>query len=204
MSLNASSKRTLLHLDSSILGDHSVSRQVSAAIVARLVAAEPSLDVVYRDLAADPLPHATPASMPAEHPLSGGKGDAASQRALDDFLAADIVVVGAPMYNFSIPTQLRAWIDRILVPGKTFAYGADGTVQGLAAGKRVVVALARGGVYADPGFAAAAEHAETYLRWVFGFVGIQPEFIAADGIAAGQREVALEGALKSAAELKAA
>ncbi|MBS7553564.1 NAD(P)H-dependent oxidoreductase [Ancylobacter dichloromethanicus] len=198
------SSKTLLHLDSSILGGHSVSRQVSAAIVARLAAADPSLNVVYRDLAADPLPHATPASMPADHPLSGGKGDAASQQALDDFLAADIVVVGAPMYNFSIPTQLRAWIDRILVPGKTFAYRADGAVTGLAAGKRVIVALARGGNYADPAFAAVAEHAETYLRWVFGFVGIEPEFIVADGIAAGRREAALEGALRSAGELKAA
>lgn len=198
------SNHTLLHIDSSILGGHSVSRQVSAAIVARLTAADPSLAVVYRDLAADPLPHATPASMPADHPISGGKGDAASQRALDEFRAADIVVIGAPMYNFSVPTQLRAWIDRILVPGKTFAYGADGTVTGLAAGKRVIVALARGGVYADPAFAAAAEHAETYLRWVFGFVGVAPEFIVADGVAAGQREAALEGALKSAAELKAA
>lgn len=198
------SSKTLLHLDSSILGGHSVSRQVSAAIVARLAEADGALDVVYRDLAADPLPHATPASMPADHPLSGGKGDAASQQALDDFLAADIVVVGAPMYNFSIPTQLRAWIDRILVPGKTFAYGADGAVTGLAAGKRVIVALARGGNYADPAFAAVAEHAETYLRWVFGFVGIEPEFIVADGIAAGRREAALEGALRSAGELKAA
>ncbi|TCK29025.1 FMN-dependent NADH-azoreductase [Ancylobacter aquaticus] len=194
----------LLHLDSSILGDHSVSRQVSAAIVARLTAADPSLAVLYRDLAADPLPHATPASMPADHPLSGGKGDGASQQALDDFRAADIVVIGAPMYNFSIPTQLRAWIDRILVPGKTFAYGDGGKVTGLAAGKRVIVALARGGFYADPAFAVAAEHAETYLRWVFGFIGITPEFIIADGIAAGQREAALESAMKSAGELKAA
>jgi len=90
------------------------------------------------------------------------------------------------------------------VPGKTFAYGADGSAAGLAGDKRVIVALARGGHYADPGFAAAAEHAETYLRWVFGFIGIAPEFIVADGIAAGQREAALEGALKSAGELKAA
>ncbi|QFR32962.1 FMN-dependent NADH-azoreductase [Ancylobacter sp. TS-1] len=198
------SNATLLHLDSSILGGHSVSRQVSAAIVARLTQADPALRVVYRDLAADPLPHATPASMPADHPLSGGKGDVASQQALDAFLAADIVVIGAPMYNFSVPTQLRAWVDRILVPGKTFAYGANGAVSGLAGNKRVIVALARGGNYADPGFAAAAEHAETYLRWVFGFIGIAPEFIVADGIAAGQREAALEGALKSAGELKAA
>lgn len=197
-------QRTLLHIDSSILGDHSVSRQVSAAAVARLTAADPALKVIRRDLAADPLPHATPASMPADHPLSGGKGDAVSQQALDEFLGADVVVIGAPMYNFSVPTQLRAWIDRILVPGKTFAYGADGQLAGLAGAKRVVIALARGGRYDDPAFAVAAEHAETYLRWVFNFIGVEAEFIRADGVSAGQREEALSGALRSAAELKAA
>lgn len=198
------SNRTLLHIDSSILGDHSVSRAVSAAVVAKLRAADPSLNVVYRDLASAPLPHATPASMPADHPLSGGNGHAASQQALEEFLAADIVVIGAPMYNFTVPTQLRAWIDRILVPGKTFSYGANGP-EGLAGGKRVIVALSRGGIYADPAFAAVAEHAETYLRFVLGFIGIKaPEFIIAEGISAGLREQALEGALKSAGELQAA
>lgn len=198
------SQRTLLHVDSSILGDHSVSRAVSAAAVAKLRAAEPSLGVVYRDLAATPLPHATPASLPADHPLTGGNGDAASQQALDEFLAADIVVIGAPMYNFSVPTQLRAWIDRILVPGKTFRYGENG-VEGLAGDKRVVVALSRGGIYADPGFAAVAEHAETYLRFVLGFIGVkEPEFIVAEGVQAGRREQALEDALRSAGDLKAA
>lgn len=196
--------RTLLHIDSSILGDHSVSRTVTAAIVARLRAADPSLNVIHRDLVSAPLPHATPASMPADHPLSGGKGDAVSQQALDEFLAADIVVIGAPMYNFTVPTQLRAWIDRIVVPGKTFSYGANGA-EGLAGGKRVIVALSRGGIYTDPAFVAAAEHAETYLRFILGFIGIkQPEFIIADGIQAGLREQSLEGALKSAGELQAA
>lgn len=198
------SNRTLLHIDSSILGDHSVSRTVTAAIAAKLRAADPSLNVIYRDLASAPLPHATPASMPADHPLSGGNGDAASQQALDEFLAADIVVIGAPMYNFTVPTQLRAWIDRILVPGKTFSYGANGP-EGLAGGKRVIVALSRGGIYADPAFAAVAEHAETYLRFILGFIGIkEPEFIIAEGISAGLREQALEGALRSAGELQAA
>jgi FMN-dependent NADH-azoreductase len=198
------SPRTLLHIDSSILGDHSVSRTVSAAVVANLRAADPSLNILYRDLASTPLPHATPSSMPADHPLSGGAGDAVSQQALDEFLAADIVVIGAPMYNFTVPTQLRAWIDRIVVPGKTFSYGANGA-EGLAGDKRVIVALSRGGIYADPAFAAIAEHAETYLRFILGFIGVKaPEFIIAEGIQAGLREQALEGALRSAGELKAA
>ena len=104
---------------------------------------------------------------------------------LEEFLAADIVVLGAPMYNFTIPSQLKAWIDRILVAGKTFKYSAQG-VEGLAGNKRVIVAISRGGFYGPGTPAAVGEHLETYLRWVFGFIGIQnPEFISADGIQVG-------------------
>ena len=131
---------------------------------------------------------------------------ATGQAVLDEFLAADIVVIGAPMYNFTIPSQLKAWIDRILVAGKTFKYGAQG-VEGLAGGKRVIVAISRGGYYGADTPAAAGEHLETYLRWVFGFIGINnPEFISADGIQVGpeHREKAVAGALKAAADLHAA
>ena len=96
---------------------------------------------------------------------------AAGQAVLDEFLAADIVVIGAPMYNFTIPSQLKAWIDRILVAGKTFKYGPEG-VQGLAGNKRVIVAISRGGFYGAGTPAAVGEHLETYLRWVFGFIGV--------------------------------
>ena len=108
---------------------------------------------------------------------------------LDEFLAADTIVIGAPMYNFTLPTQLKAWIDRIVVAGKTFRYTANGP-EGLAGGKRVIVALARGGIYDEGSPAAALEHLETYLRGVFNFIGIEPEFVAADGLAIGpeQRE----------------
>jgi len=115
-------------------------------------------------------------------------------------------VIGAPMYNFTIPSQLKAWIDRILVAGKTFKYGPDGA-EGLAGNKRVLVAISRGGFYGADTPAAAGEHLETYLRWVFGFIGIRdPEFIAADGIQVGpdHREKAVTGALKAAGDLKAA
>jgi FMN-dependent NADH-azoreductase len=107
------------------------------------------------------------------------------------------------MYNFTIPSQLKAWIDRVLVAGKTFSYGANGP-QGLAGGKRVIVAISRGGYY---GPAALGEHLETYLRWVFGFIGItSPEFIFADGIQVGpdHREKAVAGALEAATSLRAA
>jgi FMN-dependent NADH-azoreductase len=200
----------LLHIDSSVLGPHSVSRQVSAAITDRLAKAQPGLAVTYRDLSAAPLSHLSGLHLAA---AQGGGADAglqadlaAGQAALDEFLAADIVVIGAPMYNFTIPTQLKAWIDRILVAGKTFKYGANGA-EGLAGGKRVIIALSRGGFYGADTPAAAGEHLETYLRWVFGFIGVtNVEFIAADGIAVGpeMREKAVNGALQAATDLHAA
>ncbi|WFU20048.1 NAD(P)H-dependent oxidoreductase [Bradyrhizobium sp. CB3481] len=200
----------LLHLDSSVLGPHSVSRQVSAAIVERLRQANPGLETVYRDVTATPLGHLSGLHLAAGQgaaPEPSVREDLATgQAVLDEFLAADIVVIGAPMYNFSVPSQLKAWIDRILVAGKTFKYGAQG-VEGLAGGKRVIVAISRGGYYGSGTPAAAGEHLETYLRWVFGFIGINnPEFISADGIKVGpeHREKAVAGALKAAADLHAA
>jgi len=200
----------LLHLDSSVLGPHSVSRQVSAAIVERLRQANPGLQTVYRDLTATPLGHLTGLHLAAGQgatPEASLRDDiAAGQAVLDEFLAADIVVIGAPMYNFTIPSQLKAWIDRILVAGKTFKYGAQG-VEGLVGNKRVIIAISRGGFYGADTPAAAGEHLETYLRWVFGFIGIyNPEFIAADGIQVGpeHREKAVAGALQAAGSLAAA
>src|ERR1700759_5219208 len=136
----------LLHIDSSVLGPHSVSRQLSAAIVDKLKQTTPDLDVVYRDLTTAPLAH-----LSGPH-LAAAQGNpptdpvvqqelAASWAPLEEFLAAYIVVLGAPMYNFSLPTQLKAWIDRILVPGKTFRYTANGP-EGLVRDKRVIIALA--------------------------------------------------------------
>ncbi|HLY80183.1 MAG TPA: FMN-dependent NADH-azoreductase [Caulobacteraceae bacterium] len=198
----------LLHLDASVLGNHSVSRQVSAAIVARLRAADPTLDVTYRDLAAAPLPHLSglhlAAGQGAAVPTHIQEEHLAAQAALSEFLAADVVVIGAPMYNFTLPSQLKAWIDRILIAGQTFRYTAAGP-EGLAGGKRVIVALSRGNVYG--GANAAYEHLESYLRTVFGFIGVTNlEFIAADGIQLGpeHRERALKGALDAAGQLRAA
>jgi len=200
----------LLHIDSSVLGPHSVSRQVSAAIVDRLRQATPSLDLVYRDLTQIPLAHLSgshlAAAQGAPAPAELGPDLAASAAVLNEFLDADIVVIGAPMYNFTIPSQLKAWIDRILVAGKTFKYGEQG-VQGLAGNKRVIVAISRGGFYGPGTPAAVGEHLETYLRWVFGFIGVtNPEFISADGIQVGpeHREKAVAGALKAASDLNAA
>jgi FMN-dependent NADH-azoreductase len=180
----------LLHLDSSILGENSVSRSVSAAVVAQLKSAHPDLQATYHDLVAQPLPHLTLEAL-------------ADPTYVDEFLAADVVVIGAGMYNFGLPTQLKAWIDRVAIAGKTFRYTAAGP-QGLAGGKRVIVALARGGYYGSGSPAEAMEHAETYLRGVFGFMGVTDvEFIVAEGIAVGpeQRQTALAGALAAAGKV---
>jgi FMN-dependent NADH-azoreductase len=200
----------LLHIDSSVLGPNSVSRQVSAAIVDRLRQTTPDLDIVSRDLTQAPLAHLSgthlAAAQGAPAPAEFAPDLAASQAVLDEFLAADIVVIGAPMYNFTIPSQLKAWIDRILVAGKTFKYDANGP-QGLAGNKRVIVAISRGGFYGAGTPAALGEHLETYLRWVFGFIGIaSPEFILADGVQVGpeHREKALASALQAVTDLRAA
>ena len=201
----------LLHIDASILGGNSVSRQLSAAAVERLRQTSPGIEVTYRDITSTPLAHLTGAHLAAAQGASPEALDvredvAASQAVLDEFLAADIIVIGAPMYNFTIPSQLKAWIDRILVAGKTFKY-TDKGVNGLAAGKRVIVTISRGGLYGADTPSAAGEHLETYLRWVFGFIGIHdPEIIVAEGtqISPEHREKAMAGALQAATSLRAA
>ena len=201
----------LLHVDASILGANSASRQVSAAVVERLRAAQPGLEVTYRDLAAQPLTHlsgehlaaaqgATPESPSLQRDLANG------QAVLEEFLAADTVVIGAPMYNFTIPSQLKAWIDRILVAGKTFRYSEKGP-EGLAGSKRVIIAISRGGFYGPGSPASALEHLESYLRGVFGFIGVTNlEVIVAEGLQIGpeQREKSLQQALETATGLRAA
>ena len=182
---------TILHIDSSITGDQSASRAISRSIVDQLTIERGGGDVVYRDLVSDPLPHLTLDAF-------------ADSSVLDEFLAADTVVIGAPMYNFTLPTQLKSWLDRILVAGKTFHYTESGP-EGLAGGKRVIVALARGGIYTAGSPAASLEHLESYLRSAFGFIGIAPEFVAADGLAMGpeQRESSVKQALGETVRLAA-
>ncbi len=182
---------TVLHLDASINGDNSASRAISKSIVSQVVRAQPGAELVYRDLAAAPLPHLTLDAF-------------ADTSVLDEFLQADTVVIGAPMYNFTLPSQLKAWIDRILVAGKTFRYTQNGP-EGLASGKRVIVGLARGGFYDANSPAASLEHLETYLRGVFNFIGIEPEFVVADGLAIGpeQRETSISQALGETVRLAA-
>ncbi len=200
----------LLHLDSSILSGNSTSRQLTAAIVGEVVKKTPGVDVTYRDLSAQPLSHlsgelfaARQGTVP-ESPETQ-KDVAASEAVLEEFLAADTVVIGAPMYNFGISTQLKAWIDRIAVAGKTFRYGPNGP-EGLAGNKHVIIAISRGGLYGAGTPAAGLEHAESYLRAVFSFLGVTNlEIVLAEGLAIpDQREKVIQGALKAVTELRAA
>jgi FMN-dependent NADH-azoreductase len=199
----------LLHLDSSVLGPHSVSRQLSAAIVERLRTVTPGLEITYRDLAANPLAHLSGWHLAAAR---GVEPDAATaqdltvgQTVLSEFLTADVVVLGAAMYNFTIASQLKAWIDRILVVGKTFQYGEKG-VEGLAANKRVIIAVSRGLLYGGGMPTAPGEHLVSYLRWVFGYMGVaNPELIVAEGTRIEEnREKSIIGALQATAALSAA
>jgi FMN-dependent NADH-azoreductase len=180
----------ILHLDSSILGDGSVSRALSSRLVDALAAADPSATVTRRDLAAQPLHHLSSDLFAAravgeDQRTPDQQADvAASDRALEEFLAADVVVIGAPMYNFSIPSQLKAWIDRIAVAGKTFRYTEAG-VEGLAGGKKVIVASSRGGIYSQ-GPMADFDFQEAYLGRLFGFLGVSDvEFVRAEGVNLG-------------------
>jgi len=147
--------------------------------------------VSYRDLDANPIPHLRGSSL--------AQADAAevadAGQVMQQFLDADVVVIGAPMYNFSIPSTLKSWIDRVAVAGKTFKYTENGAV-GLAGGKRVIIASSRGGIYSD----SPADFQEPFLRQVFAFLGIDDvEFVRAEGIAYSpkHREDAIAAALAS-------
>lgn len=201
---------TILHIDSSILGDHSASRELTAAIVQRIAAANPSSEITRYDLAAEPLGDLTGgefmAFQGAEPQDERTKRSVAhNAKVLDDFLAADVIVVGAPMYNFSLPSQLKAWFDRLAVGGKTFRYGEHGP-EGLVKGKKVIIASSRGGSYSGDSPAAFLDHQETYLKVFFGFIGVTDvTFIRAEGVSAGPeaRKVALETAISKIKELAA-
>ncbi|MCA1439179.1 FMN-dependent NADH-azoreductase [Ensifer sp. IC4062] len=179
----------VLHIDSGILGEHSVSRRLTAAIVSQIKADRPDAEITYRDLVANGVQHLTGSQIMAPADLGGVEPALAAdvqsgRKMLEEFLAADTVVVGAPMYNFSIPSQLKAWIDRLAVAGKTFRYTEAGA-EGLAKGKKVIIASTRGGHY-SAGPAAAMDHQESYLRTVFGFFGITDvEFVRAEGLNLG-------------------
>ncbi|WP_375402746.1 FMN-dependent NADH-azoreductase [uncultured Sphingomonas sp.] len=199
---------TILHIDSSILGGYSASRTLSAQIVARQQTLRPGSKVIYRDLAADGTSQLT-----GEHiaVLQGGTPATPVLGAdleiggayIDDLFAADIIVIGAPMYNFSVPTQLKAWIDRVCVAGRTFQYTAAGPEGLLPKGKRAFIASARGGVYSGDSPAASMDHQESYLTGVLGFMGVTDvSVVRAEGLNMGE-EVKAAALAKATTEIEA-
>lgn len=193
----------LLHIDSSPLGTQSVSRRLTSDMVSRWLAQHPDTQVTHLDLAASPPAHwsmdaAAPRLGTPEAELTSAqrRENAVTETLLQQFLQADVIVLGAPLYNFSVPSQLKAWIDRIAVAGRTFRYTAQGP-EGLAGGKTVLIASTRGGRYSDSAQGQAMEHQESYLRTVLGFLGITDvRIVRAEGLAMGDeaRQSALAGA----------
>jgi len=192
---------TTLVIDSAATGEASVSRTLVREAVAALKT-QGATEVVYRDLDAEPIPHLTRSI------VAGIRGVPASEReqdarALSDALiaelrAADTIVIGAPMYNFSVPTTLRAWFDHVLRAGETFRYTERGP-QGLLPGKRVIVVESRGGLYSE-GAAAAYDFQEPYLRHLLGFMGLTDvTFVRAEKLGFGPeaRDAAIAAAIAS-------
>jgi FMN-dependent NADH-azoreductase len=200
----------ILHIDASPLGSASISRQLTAAVVEKLTRDHPAATVAHRDLIASPISHLSgellqvlrpaPGATPPSGPTLREETDQ-TDRLIKELLAADVVVIGAPMYNFSIPSQLKAWIDRVAQAGRTFRYSAEGP-EGLVVGKKVIVVSTRGGVYAGTAYEAAMDHQEAYLRTVLNFLGMTDvAFVRAEGVAM-KKDEALATATRQIAELQ--
>ena len=199
----------ILHLDSSVTGHNSVSRPLTQDAAEKLKTANPDATYTYRDLVKDTLRHYTavlrthgadaPDQTPEQkHELETGK------EILDEFMAADTILIGAPMYNFGVPSQLKAWIDLICVAGTTFKYGANGP-EGLCGGKKVIVISSRGGLYGPGSPFEPFDHQEKYLRDVFTFLGVKDiTIITVEGVAYGPEKAteAMNAAKAKIAELK--
>ncbi|RUW81282.1 NAD(P)H-dependent oxidoreductase [Mesorhizobium sp. M2A.F.Ca.ET.067.02.1.1] len=199
----------ILHLDSSIQGAGSASRTLTKAVVANLLDQHPGAAVTYHDLVEEAVPHGPIGA--GFRPLAFDVSDEATRREyarsdalVGEFLASDIIVVGAPMYNFSLASQLKAWLDRVIQPGKTFRYTENGPI-GLAAGKKVFIVSTRGGSYLS-GPLATMDFQESYLRTAFGFIGIKDlDFIRAENMSRGDdaRANSMNSALEAVSPLVA-
>ncbi len=180
----------LLHIDSSIMSEKSVSRGLSADVVTHIKSANSDVSLTYYDLDTNPIPYFSSASFTDE------KQQALAEKIMNDFMASDVIVIGAPMYNFGIPAQLKSWIDRIAVAGKTFKYTENGSV-GLVNDKKIIIVSSRGGVYS--GDLSFLDHQEAHLKAAFGFMGITDDditIIRAEGVNLGPSQA--EAAIKSA------
>ena len=186
----------LLFVASSLFGEDSQSRLIAAEFIDRWRQAHPRTTVVERELTADSIPHLSLATLSAAMTPAEARSAAERQAAaLADALiaeveAADVIVIAAPMYNFSIPSTLKAWIDHIARAGRTFRYGAAGP-EGLLRGKTVFVVTGRGGVYSGDSPARAMDFQEPYLRAMLGFLGLDDvKFIHVEGLKVGPEAAA--------------
>ena len=177
----------VLVIESSARQQGSVSRELTQQFIAKWQATHPADQIQVRDLAAEPVPHLDATLLggwmtPSEQQSEAEKAALArSNQLTDELLAADVLVLAAPMYNFAIPSTLKAWLDHVLRAGVTFKYTETGP-QGLLTGKRAFVLTARGGIYAGSGL----DHQEPYLRQALAFIGIHDvQFIHAEGLNLG-------------------
>ncbi|MEQ9920606.1 FMN-dependent NADH-azoreductase [Pectobacterium brasiliense] len=181
----------ILHIDSSILENGSVSRQISADVVNELVKQHPDAVVSYRDVVKDEIRHLTGPIAAGFRQIASSLADDAtlrehqlSEALVAEFLANDVIVIGAPMYNFSVSSQLKSWLDRLAQADKTFKYTEKGPV-GLSGGRTVIVVSSRGGFYTTPPF-LDMDFQERYLQGFFRFLGITDiHFVRAEGASKG-------------------
>ncbi|RAJ98389.1 FMN-dependent NADH-azoreductase [Aliidiomarina maris] len=191
----------ILHVTAGIFGDNSVSTQLSNKLVERLSKGRDDVSVVVRDVAATAISHLDAEVLMAASTAEGDRSPrqveelALTETLLEEIFAADVLVIGAPMYNFTIPSQLKAWFDRIAQAGRTFRYTENGP-EGLLTDKKAYVASARGGFYSE-GEMAALDHQESYVTTILGFVGIKNvTVVRAEGvnISDSQREESIQAA----------
>lgn len=195
----------ILHISSSARGSESYSNRVAANVVAEISARSPGATVTARNLAADPLPHIDDDFVAATKSAAGPQTErqraqlAQSDALVDELLAADVIVIAAPMINFSIPSNLKTWIDNVARAGRTFRYSEKGP-QGLVTGKQVILVVARGGAYPE---GAALDFQVPYLKGVLGFLGMTDvEVIEVERTAFGP-DVAEQAVVAASAKLHA-
>ena len=189
-----------LILNTSVAGAASVSNRLTGEFAAQLRQRDPSVEIVTRDLAADPVPHLLPETVAGIRATAETETERAalalSEQLLAELKAADVLVIGAPMYNFGIPSTLKTWFDYVLRAGISFRYTEKGP-EGLITGKKAVVIETRGGLYSE-GPAVSLDSQEPHLRTMLGFMGVTDVvFVRAEKLGFGPEAVsaAIEGAI---------
>ena len=199
----------ILHIDSSILTTHSVSRHLTAQVINTLQQHYPYVQITYRDVSAEPINHlsseilASRSTQASEWNAHQKEETALTEILLDEVFTADLLVIGAPMYNFSIPTQLKSWIDRVLVAGRTFHYTKQGPI-GLLENKKAIIVSSRGSFYSTADAGRMADFQENYLHTILKFIGIADiTIIRAEGVNVSQesKTQAIESAAATIGQL---